>query len=112
MRKQKQENRESGIERLGRYMSECEHADILFNALAGSAHSDVVHIDIITSNANWKIALKNDLIKIKDSINEWFFDYPQQYYMLMFGLERIKRKFRIDFDEESLYDDKPNGILQ
>jgi len=109
----KRKKKESEFERLGRFLDECEHAEMLFSALVGSVHSDVVHFDIIPLSTNWKESFKAELLDAQECINDWFEPYEMNYFKMMFALERIKRKYRIDFDEdESIIDtNKPVTTL-
>ena len=95
-------------------MSECKHGMMLFNALMCSGNSDIVHIDIVPLQPNWKEALTEELLDAWKCIDDWFECDRENYYMMMFALERIKRKFRIDFEEEepNLSSLTPEGIMQ
>jgi hypothetical protein len=90
--------KESSIERLGRFIQESEYADMLFNSMVGCAHSDVVHVDVEFLAPNGKENFIKDLKMARDEICEWFQFDRENLYMMLYALERIKRKFRIDFD--------------
>jgi hypothetical protein len=93
---------EKSVERLGKFLKEhTEYADLLFQAGIGSAHEDTVHVELEDNlPENWKEGFRKYLMEIRDCIAEHFEFDMSNYYMLMFELERVKRKFRIDFDEQ------------
>ena len=73
---------------------------MLTAALIGCAHSDVVHVELPDDTAKEDFTEK--LKAAQDEIYDWF-EYDQEnLYRLLYALERIKRKFRIDFDEYSV----------
>jgi len=109
----KKKKKETSTEKLGRFITECKHGTMLFSALVSSGNSDVVHIDIVPLGDNWKEVFKEELLDAWNCIDEWFRYDRENYYMMMFALERIKRKFRIDFDkdEDSFDNENVSKIL-
>jgi hypothetical protein len=93
---------EKSAESLGKFLKEhVEYGALLFQAGIGAAHEDTVHVELEENlPENWKEEFRGYLMEIQDCITENFEFDRENYYMLMFDLERIKRKFRIDFDEQ------------
>jgi hypothetical protein len=99
--------KETSFERLGRFLQESKNADMLFNAMIGAAHSDIVHVDIVPLNKNWKDKFTEELKNLHEEIYDWFQNDSENLYKMLYALERIKRKFRIDFDnDEPVMQDK------
>ena len=108
----KKEPKESGLEHLGRFLKECKHGDLLFQSLMCSGNSDIVHVYIRGTKEGWEEDLKNELMDAEECIHEWFEYDRENFYMMMFGLERIKRKFAISFETDEDEPDMQEMIKQ